>query len=177
MNKLYMHFKTITHHKIVVTKLCFDCGLYKQGILHDLSKYSWVEFHNGVKYYQGNRSPIDAEKEAIGYSNGWLHHKGRNKHHWEYYLDSEIDKTGTIRGVDMPKCYIAEMVCDRIGACKIYQKDKYTDASPLNYWLNGKSHTIISKFTSDNIEFLLTYLRDNGLEATTYYIKHTYLKG
>lgn len=88
MNKLWGHFKTITTHKLAVTTLCFQCGLYKQGILHDLSKYSPVEFFAGVKYYQGNRSPIDKEKEVKGYSMGWLHHKGRNKHHWEYWLDN-----------------------------------------------------------------------------------------
>ena len=80
MNKLWGHFKTITAHKLAVTKLCFRCGLYKQGLLHDLSKYTPVEFCAGVKYFQGNRSPIDYEKEVKGYSLGWLHHKGRNKH-------------------------------------------------------------------------------------------------
>lgn len=75
MNRFWGHLTTITRHKLLVGKLCFDCGLYKQGLLHDLSKYSWVEFSSGVKYFQGNRSPIDKEKEVIGYSKGWLHHK------------------------------------------------------------------------------------------------------
>ena len=61
MNKLWGHFSTITAHKIKVGQLCFRCGLYKQGLLHDLSKYSWVEFSAGVKYFQGNRSPIEKE--------------------------------------------------------------------------------------------------------------------
>ena len=84
MNRFFGHLSTITRHKIKVTLLCFRCGLYAQGIKHDLSKYSYVEFWAGVRYYQGNRSPIDREKEVKGYSMGWLHHKGRNKHHWEY---------------------------------------------------------------------------------------------
>ena len=72
MANIWGHLKTITKHKIAVTKLCFRCGLYKQGLLHDLSKYSWVEFSAGARYYQGNRSPIDREKEVKGYSLGWL---------------------------------------------------------------------------------------------------------
>ena len=72
MNKFWGHFKTITTHKTKVMKLCFKLGLYKRGLLHDLSKYSPVEFFAGVKYYQGYRSPIDREKEVIGYSKGWL---------------------------------------------------------------------------------------------------------
>ena len=81
--KWLQHLKTITQHKIKVTWLCFRCHLFKQGLLHDLSKYSYIELKTGFKYYQGYRSPIDAEKEEKGYSLGWLHHKGRNKHHWE----------------------------------------------------------------------------------------------
>ena len=85
--RFWGHLKTITLHKLRVTRLCFKMGLIKQGLLHDLSKYSPVEFWAGVRYFQGNRSPIDAEKEAKGYSEGWLHHKGHNKHHWEYWID------------------------------------------------------------------------------------------
>ena len=71
----YHHFLTITKHKCEVMKNCFAVGLYRQGLLHDLSKYSWEEFAIGVKYYQGNRSPNAAEKEEKGYSAAWLHHK------------------------------------------------------------------------------------------------------
>ena len=83
MNRFIGHLSTILHHKIRVTTLCIRCGIIKQGLLHDLSKFSPIEFCSGVKYFQGNRSPINQEKEIKGYSLGWLHHKGRNKHHWE----------------------------------------------------------------------------------------------
>ena len=66
MNRLIGHFSTITRHKLKVSALCFRCGLYAQGIRHDLSKYSPIEFCAGVRYYQGNRSPIDREKEVLG---------------------------------------------------------------------------------------------------------------
>ena len=89
----YHHFLTITKHKCEVMKNCFAVGLYRQGLLHDLSKYSWEEFATGVKYYQGNRSPNAAEKEEKGYSAAWLHHKGRNKHHFEYWIDFAPDKS------------------------------------------------------------------------------------
>ena len=87
MSKAWKHFKTITYHKYLVAKGCFRVGLYRQGLLHDLSKYSPAEFLVGARYYQGNRSPNNAEREAIGYSSAWLHHKGRNKHHYEYWID------------------------------------------------------------------------------------------
>ena len=87
---IWKHFCTINHHKILVMRGCFQVGLIRQGLLHDLSKYSPTEFIVGCKYYQGNMSPNNAEREAVGYSSAWLHHKGRNKHHLEYWIDYGI---------------------------------------------------------------------------------------
>ena len=87
----WLHFKTITRHKLLVMKYCFRIGLYKQGLLHDLSKYSPTEFLVGCKYYQGTRSPNNAEREDIGVSTSWLHHKGRNKHHFEHWVDYSVN--------------------------------------------------------------------------------------
>ena len=85
---------------------CFKCGLYWQGLVHDLSKYSWTEFSVGAKYYQGTRSPNDAERESKGYSSAWLHHKGRNKHHLEYWVDYSVDRNCVeLVGMRMPEKY------------------------------------------------------------------------
>ncbi len=96
---VWNHLKTITEHKFFVMKNCFRVGLYRQGLLHDLSKYSPEEFVIGVRYYQGNRSPNAAEREKYGFSKAWLHHKGRNKHHFEYWIDFSINNGG---GADGP---------------------------------------------------------------------------
>lgn len=180
MNKFFGHLKTINHHKKLVTILLFRCGLYKQGILHDLSKYHPVEFFAGVKYYQGYRSPINAEKEIKGYSLGWLHHKGKNKHHWEYWLDNAgPNATDAIHGivaVEMPKEYVVEMVCDRIAASMNYQKEKYTDASALEYLLNGKDFVFMHPKTYKLTKHLLTYLKEHGLDQTIYYMRKKILK-
>ncbi|MGM9889792.1 MAG: DUF5662 family protein [Floccifex porci] len=166
--KWIQHLKTITQHKIKVTWLCFRCHLFKQGLLHDLSKYSYIELKTGFKYYQGYRSPIDAEKEEKGYSLGWLHHKGRNKHHWEYWLD--FGKDG-IYPCQMPVNYVIEMFCDRVAASMIYQKEKYTDSSALDYYIQGRDKILIHPNTDALIFSLLTYLSKNGLDKTIEYIK------
>ena len=93
---IWRHFHTITEHKIMVARHCFKVGMYWQGLTHDLSKYSPSEFWQGVKYYQGYRSPNNAEREDKGYSAAWLHHKGRNKHHYEYWIDYS---TGPVKGM------------------------------------------------------------------------------
>ena len=166
--KWLQHLKTITQHKIKVTWLCFRCHLFKQGLLHDLSKYSYIELKTGFKYYQGYRSPIDAEKEEKGYSLVWLHHKGRNKHHWEYWLD--FGKDG-IYPCQMPVNYVIEMFCDRVAASMIYQKEKYTDSSALDYYIQGRDKILIHPNTDALIFSLLTYLSKNGLDKTIEYIK------
>ena len=110
------HFKTITHHKFLVMQGCFRLGLYRQGIMHDLSKYSPTEFLVGVKYYLGTRSPNDGERMDKGYSSAWLHHKGRNKHHLEYWIDYNPEADHQMTGLVMPVQYVAEMFCDRVAA-------------------------------------------------------------
>lgn len=173
MANIWGHLKTITKHKIAVTKLCFRCGLYKQGLLHDLSKYSWVEFSAGARYYQGNRSPIDREKEVKGYSLGWLHHKGRNKHHWEYWLDNAADG---IQPLEMPLNYVIEMYCDRTAASKIYMKDAYHDGSVYEYFMRGYHHVLMHPNTKALLEHILIYQRDHGTDQTIAYIRKELLK-
>lgn len=166
------HLKTINKHKILVLKHCFAVGLYKQGILHDLSKYSWIEFSMGAKYYQGNRSPNDAEREDKGFTLSWLHHKGRNKHHLEYWLDYSVDKSKGIDGMFMPKQYVIEMFCDRIAACKIYNKENYNERQPLEYYMRGRAGKLLHPESRVLLEKYLKLLADKGEEFTFRYIKN-----
>ena len=166
------HFKTITSHEILVGKLCFRCGLYRQGLMHDLSKYMPQEFLMGVKYYQGTRSPNDAEREAKGVTTAWLHHKGRNKHHLEYWIDYSANREvkGMI-GMKMPDNYIVEMFCDRVAASKIYQGEKYTDRSALDYYLQGRSKTMLHPYSAAKLEILLTKLAEEGEDKAFAYAR------
>ena len=175
LRKFWGHLKTITIHKWRVMKLCFRCGLYKQGILHDLSKYSPVEFFAGVKYYQGNRSPINREKELHGYSLGWLHHKGRNKHHWEYWLDNGNEHQG-IQAIQMPTRYVVEMFCDRVAASRTYMKENYHDGSAYQYFYDGYHYVWLHPISKALIEELLIYLRDHGLDETILHIRKDILQ-
>lgn len=174
--KAWQHFCTITYHKFLVAQGCFKVGLYKQGILHDLSKYSFTEFRVGAKYFQGTRSPNNAEREDIGYSSAWLHHKGRNKHHFEYWIDYASDGEGNLAGMKMPDKYIIEMFMDRIAASKVYMKEKYTDRSPLEYYNWGKGRVILHEHTRKLLEQCLEMLAEQGEEKTFSYIKREVLK-
>ena len=147
-----MHLNTVNTHRFEVMKNCFKCGIYKQGLTHDLSKYSPSEFFVSVKYYQGTRSPYMYEKENFGYSEGWLHHKGRNKHHWEYWFDM-ID--GVWQPVPMPFEYVVEMVCDRVAACRVYQKEKYTKESALQYYRTRNDSLYMHPSTNEKLKSIL----------------------
>lgn len=162
------HFCTITKHKMMVMKYCFSVGLYRQGLLHDLSKYSPTEFLVGAKYYQGTRSPNNAEKEKKGYSSAWLHHKGRNKHHFEYWLDYSGKDNPVFIGMKMPVNYVIEMFLDRIAASKIYQGENYTQKNPLMYYERSKSYHVIYPSSQKLLEKLLHILAEQGEEKALY---------
>ena len=166
----WRHLKTVQRHRHLVRQYCFRLGLYWQGLTHDLSKYAPVEFFAGVKYFQGDHSPNDAQRKEHGYSASWLHHKGRNRHHFEYWTDYSPTGEGIV-GVEMPRKYVAEMFCDRIAACRTYLKDKYTDAAPYDYYIRSKSHILIHPETSDAIEAMLRVLRDEGEDAAFAYVR------
>lgn len=171
------HFKTITKHKLLVMKFCFSVGLYKQGILHDLSKYSPAEFWIGAKYYQGNQSPNNAERLDKGCSTAWLHHKGRNKHHFEYWTDLHLD-TLQYGPIPMPTKFMVEMCMDRIAACKVYRGKDYHDGSALEYLeRRGCDNHLMHPETYQKLYYLLAMLRDQGEAKTFRYIRQVVLKG
>ncbi len=174
--KALQHFITITKHKIIVMKECFRVGLYSQGLLHDLSKYSPAEFRIGCRYYQGTRSPNNAEREETGCSTAWLHHKGRNKHHYEYWIDYSLDGTRMLAGTKMPVRYVVEMFLDRIAASKVYKGASYKDSDPLEYYLGGKAGDLMHPETRKLLEKLLHMLASCGEEQTYRYIKEKVLR-
>ncbi|MBR5441470.1 MAG: catalase [Clostridia bacterium] len=164
------HFVTITRHRDVVIRHCFKAGVFWQGLRHDLSKYTPTEFVPGMKYYTGTRSPNEGERDKYGYSLAWIHHKGRNKHHFEYWTDYN-PKSKVVEPVKMPVRYVAEMFCDRVAAGKIYKGKAYTDQSPIEYFMGGKGRRVIHPETSDLLEQLLTMLAEKGEDETFAYLK------
>lgn len=172
--KIREHFETITYHRKLVREGCFRVGLYWQGMTHDLSKYSPTEFWVGAKYFQGDRSPNNAEREAKGYSSSWLHHKGRNKHHFEYWIDYTAPGTSDklLIGMKMPVRYVVEMFMDRIAACKVYQKESYTDASPWLYHQKSKRvQAVMHPESLALLERLLKMLAEKGEAKAFAYTK------
>ncbi len=174
--KPWQHFKTITKHRWLVMLGCFRVGLYRQGLAHDLSKYSPTEFWTGARYYQGNRSPNAAEREDKGYSEAWMHHKGRNRHHYEYWTDMNRE-TKCYEPVPMPRRYFVEMVMDRRAACMTYQGKAYRDDSALQYFERSREKALMHPETSRQLRFILGMLAEKGEAETFSYLRRSVLKG
>ena len=158
MSKFFKHLNKILTHKRWVAHYCFMCGLYRQGIMHDMSKFSPTEFWESVKYYQGTRSPIDACKEDKGYSMAWFHHRGR-----EFWMD-DFEK-GCIPK-KMPFKYALEMICDYLGAGRAYAGKGFTMETEYNWWLKKKT---TAKMHADTFAFaceIMDHMKEIGIEKT-----------
>ncbi len=162
--RFWGHLNTITRHRHWVMRHCVKAGIPLQGLLHDLSKYAPTEFMPGVRYFDGTHSPTEDERRENGCSHAWMHHKGRNRHHWEYWTDFSIERGG-YAAVPMPRKYLAEMLCDRVAASKIYKGAAYTDAAPLDYLMNGRMRDSMHPDTLALLVRFLTQLREEGEDA------------
>lgn len=152
---------TILHHKIQVYKLCVKLGMPVRGLMHDMSKFAPVEFINGAKYYAGGiKSPIGFEKAAIGYSRAWLHHKGRNKHHPEYWYDELAPQPMPI----IPFCYVCEMICDQLAAGMVYQGKKWNKEYQLSYWEKQREYFKLNENLKRMLDMVYTEVAYKGIE-------------
>lgn len=164
--KWFSHLRTICRHKRMVRRHCFQVGLYRQGLLHDLSKYTPVEFLPGARYYQGTRSPNDIQRQREGVSTAWLHHKGRNKHHLEYWLDYGPGPDHRMTGMRMPVRFVVEMFCDRVAASKNYRGRAYRDSDAWEYYDRAQvTKELLHPESRALLEQLLLLLRDQGEAA------------
>lgn len=170
------HLRTINRHRHKVIAHCAKAGILWQGLRHDLSKYSPTEFIPGVKYFQGTRSPNEAERELNGYSLAWMHHKGRNRHHYEYWTDMNRE-TKCYEPVPMPRRYFVEMVMDRRAACMTYQGKAYQDDSALQYFERSREKDLMHPETSRQLRFILGMLAEKGEAETFSYLRRSVLKG
>ena len=161
--RIIRHFITITRHRLLVCRYCFKAGLIWQGLTHDLSKYSPSEFLAGARFYQGNMSPQVKERLVLGYSAAWLHHKGRNKHHFEYWRD--VDRTGVNAPVKMPAKYFGEMICDRVAASRIYLGKNYTNRSALEYFERRTDVGYMHPETAEKLRYFLALIAEKGERA------------
>lgn len=167
----FKHLHTINRHRRLVRKYCFKLGLYWQGLTHDLSKYSPTEFLVGAKFYTGHFSPNKGERDEKGYSESWMHHKGRNRHHYEYWTDYSAKTDNPLEPMEMPVKYFAESIADRIAASRVYHGANYTDGDSLEYFLTREKPSHMHINTYNELMKVLTMLKDKGEDETFEYLR------
>ena len=138
-----------------------------RGIKHDMSKFSPTEFWESVRYYQGTSSPIDAAKKDKGWSAAWMHHKGRNTHHYEYWEDN-FDNGG--EPLRVPYEDAVEMLCDFLGAGRAYMGKDFTFKKEYEWWLNRcKKPLAMHPHTKAFIDWIMAQLaRDEDVSLTLF---------
>jgi hypothetical protein len=157
------HFHTVNKHRFHVFLNCVRCGIPWRGFVHDLSKYSPKEFFPSARYCTGKKSPIGEERKAEGgYSNVFIHHTRKNRHHYEYWVDVT---TGDIILIPMPYKFALEMCCDMISASMVYNKGHYDSSLPLAYFEKNQKKSLMHSATKDFIVQILTRYRDDGFKA------------
>lgn len=164
---IYKHFCKITRHKWFVFKLSIKAGIPWRGLVHDLSKYSWTEFSEGVKFYQGNRSPIPKAKEINGYSEAWLHHKGLNKHHHQYWYDADCKDIGVMvqnHSIMMPFKYVLELICDNYAAGMNYRGKEWEKGFQLEYFRTKESKLIHNQPLRGILEEVYSEVAEKGID-------------
>lgn len=166
IKKIRRHLRTVNLHRRLVFRYCRRCGLFWQGLTHDLSKYSPQEFLTAARYFQGYCSPNDAERRDTGASLVWMHHKGHNRHHYEYWLDYVAGEAEPrYAPVPMPNRYIIEMFCDRVAAAQVYRKEDFTRDYPLEYFDRCKTDRLMHEDTAKKLRALLVLYSQIGDEA------------
>ena len=174
MSTLLKHLKLVRAHRKHVKRACFKMGIPLQGLLHDLSKYSLAELKI-AKYYTGSLSPHNRARSILGYSPSWCHHRNRNKHHSEYWVDS-FEKQNAVK---MPYKYVIEMFCDFIAAGKAYAKSEWSVTMPWDYWVTKCQGRILDSETKYLFEKLLWNIHEAVDEQsfyTAYKLTKNYLK-
>ena len=131
----------------------------------------------GLKISTADLEKPNSKGTSYKASKAWLHHKGRNKHHFEYWIDVSLNKEEGLVGNKMPVNYVAEMLCDRIAACEVYRGKNYTSAAPMEYYEFTKKYITIHPETRALLEKLLTILKDEGEESAYAYIRKLLKKG
>ena len=162
LGKFLGHLHNVNMHRFKVFCLCCRAGIPFRGMVHDLSKYSFVEFFESAKYYKKGYSPIVNSKKDKGYSEAWLHHKGKNKHHYQYWYDYEAPNQTPI----IPYKYLVEMVCDTLAAGKTYLGKNWKNSSQLEYWNRTKNLTYINIKTANFLEAVYKEVSEKGIEKT-----------
>lgn len=110
MKNTLKYIKYIIVHKYWVFVECIKNGQYIHAFTHDLSKLRPSEFFPYLEKFYGSGKNIEEFKMA------WQHHHNRNKHHWNYWVQSNGEPLA------MPKKYVDQMIADWRAMGRVFEE-------------------------------------------------------
>lgn len=159
--KLLKHLHVVNKHKRLVFYNAIRLGIPLRGFLHDFSKYRFVEFLPSVKYFDGKKSPTIKERENIGFSYISVNHSNRNMHHYQAWIDYELDHF-IIHAMDYK--YALEYVCDTLAATRVYTGKKNYVKNCINYLGERIDKYLMHPHTKEFILRVLFIINDYGFK-------------
>ena len=142
----WKYLRYIIRHKWFVLLACVRRGIIWRGLVHDLSKLLPSEFYPYAEYFYGT-VPNPGSDVKIAFDKAWLFHQHRNPHHWQFWILREDD--GDTKIMRMSDVFVAEMVCDWIGAGRAITGK----SGGTREWYEKNRHRIIvHKDTREQIE-------------------------
>lgn len=99
------YIKYLAKHKtrVLVHSICL--GIPLQGVIHDTSKLTHVEYFGiGRQFFPS--TPLEKDRNGELFQQAKAHHNARNRHHLEHYYNED----GTCR--EIPIRFCKEIICD-----------------------------------------------------------------
>ena len=161
--KIFKHLRVVMKHKFLVFCNACKMGIPWTGLIHDTSKFTPTEFLLSAKYYKGDDSPTIKEREFHdGFSHICVHHTGRNKHHWQYWIDYN-GKNMVINRI--PYKHSVEYVCDIIAASKVYHPKNFKYEVVYEYFTKHMQYYVMHPATKEFIVWCVNEVIEKGFKG------------
>lgn len=120
---------------------------------HDRSKNTIAEYDAYDQYFYGRNKSYEVVQN---FNKAWLHHIHRNPHHWQYWVMINDDPGEGMVVLDMPYCYIIEMICDWWSFS--WKKENLYEI--FNWYDAHKDYMKLSKNTRKTVEDILAKIKE-----------------
>ena len=133
--------------------------------LHDESKYDDEEYQAYDDYFYGNNRSSEVVDQ---FNYAWLHHIQNNPHHWQHWVLINDDPNEKEKLIDMPDCYIIEMICDwwSFSWKKYEESENPEDLKEIFKWYDKhKDYMKLSDYTENKVNSILADLSVLLMEA------------
>ena len=160
--KFFKHLSVVLKHKWFVFYYASRLGIGWLGFVHDLTKFSPTEFLLSVKYFDGHRSPTIIERKyKDNFSEICVRHTGRNKHHWQYWVDYTNHEM-VVAKIPYKRCL--EYVSDVLSASKVYNPKEFNFMVAYKYFEEHSKTYLMHPLSKEFILHIIKLVHEKGFK-------------